>query len=68
MLAATGLIGSTLGPFIVGVLSDYLNPSLGDESLRYGIAVMAAAPLVGTAFIVAARISSVRAQACRLVE
>ncbi|MBT2135348.1 MFS transporter [Croceibacterium sp. LX-88] len=63
MLAAAGLIGSTLGPFIVGVLSDYLNPTLGEESLRYGIAAMAAAPLVGTAFIVAARISTGRAQA-----
>jgi MFS family permease len=58
MLAASGLIGSTIGPFIVGVLSDYLNPTLGDESLRYGIAVMAAAPLIGTAFVVAARASS----------
>jgi len=68
MLAATGLIGSTLGPFIVGVLSDLLKPSLGEESLRYGIAVMAAAPLVGTAFIVAAKLSTVRAQACTLAE
>ncbi|KRA82636.1 MFS transporter [Altererythrobacter sp. Root672] len=63
MLAAAGLIGSTLGPFIVGVLSDYLNPTLGEESLRYGIAAMAVAPLIGTAFIVAARVSTVRAQA-----
>lgn len=60
MLAAAGLIGSTLGPFIVGVLSDYLNPTLGEESLRYGIAAMAAAPLVGTAFISAAWVSAVR--------
>lgn len=63
MLAASGLIGSTLGPFIVGVLSDYLHPTLGEESLRYGIAFMAAAPLFGTAFIVAARSATVRAQA-----
>lgn len=62
MLAAAGLIGSTLGPFIVGVLSDYLHPTLGEESLRYGIAVMAAAPLVGTAFLVAARVATLRAQ------
>lgn len=65
MLAASGLVGSTLGPFIVGVLSDYLNPTLGEESLRYGIAVMAAAPIVGAAFIAAARTSTVRAQARR---
>src|SRR5690606_2726899 len=60
MLAASGLIGSTLGPFIVGILSDYLHPALGEQSLRYGIAVMAAAPLVGAAFIVAAMTATVR--------
>ena len=58
MLAASGLIGGTLGPFIVGVLSDYLKPTIGMESLRYGVAMMAAAPLVGTAFIVAAKRST----------
>jgi MFS family permease len=62
MLAASGLIGGTLGPFVVGVLSDYLHPTLGAESLRYGIAVMAAAPLVGTGFVVAARNSTMRSR------
>jgi predicted MFS family arabinose efflux permease len=31
------LIGLGLGPWLVGVLSDYLQPSLGVESLRYAL-------------------------------
>ncbi|MBN9507017.1 MAG: MFS transporter [Altererythrobacter sp.] len=66
MLASAGLIGSTLGPFIVGVLSDYLSAALGEESLRYGIAVMAAAPPIGTLFIFAAKRSAANGQALAL--
>jgi len=31
------IIGLGGGPFIIGVLSDYLEPSLGNESLRYAL-------------------------------
>ena len=31
------IIGFGLGPWSVGMLSDYLNPSLGAESLRYAM-------------------------------
>ncbi|AKH42890.1 MFS family permease [Altererythrobacter atlanticus] len=54
LLAATGLVGGTMGPFIVGLLSDLLAPRLGDESLRIAIAAMLATPVVATIFLVAA--------------
>jgi hypothetical protein len=47
VLTASGLLGGALAPSIVGVISDALQPSLGAEALRYGIAVMAPAPLLG---------------------
>ncbi len=34
------LIGMGLGPLLVGALSDALNPSLGDESLRYSLIIL----------------------------
>ncbi|HEX5419396.1 MAG TPA: MFS transporter [Gammaproteobacteria bacterium] len=34
------LIGLTLGPFIVGLISDALAPTAGADSLRYGLAVV----------------------------
>lgn len=54
MLAATGLIGGALGPFMVGVISDSLASELGRESLRYAIGAMAVTPLLATLFLVAA--------------
>ena len=60
MLAATGLIGGGLGPFIVGALSDMLAPQLGAESLRFGIASLIVTPLVSAAFLVVA----IRKSAC----
>jgi MFS family permease len=51
MLGATGLIGGGLGPFLVGVLSDFLQPSLGAESLHYALGLMIASPLLATLFI-----------------
>lgn len=55
MLAASGLIGSGLGPFIVGVLSDLLASSYGEASLRYAIAAMIPTPLVAFALMWLAR-------------
>ena len=54
LIAASGLIGGALGPFIVGALSDILAPSLGDESLRYAIAAMLVTPAIGTVLLLAA--------------
>ena len=51
MLAASGLIGGALGPFVVGVLSDRLTPQLGAEGLRYAMSAMIVVPLLATAFI-----------------
>ncbi len=44
LMLAVNLVGGGAGPLLVGMLSDYLAPSLGDDSLRYamvaGISVM----------------------------
>jgi len=54
MLAASGLVGGALGPFIVGALSDGLTPQLGAEGLRYALSAMIASPLLATVFLIAA--------------
>lgn len=41
-LLVINLIGLGLGPTLVGVLSDLLRPSLGSQSLRYAMLIMAA--------------------------
>jgi MFS family permease len=51
MLAASGLIGGALGPFVVGVLSDLLTPRLGTEGLRYAMSAMIMVPLLATVFM-----------------
>ncbi len=48
-LLAANLIGLGLGPQLVGVLSDLLRGSLGDESLRYGMLVVGVANLLAGA-------------------
>jgi len=37
LLFVISLIGLGLGPFLVGVLSDYLKPEYGEESLRIAL-------------------------------
>lgn len=62
MLAATGLIGGGLGPFLVGAISDVLAPQLGAESLRYAIASLVVTPLIAALFVlIAIRRSNERA-------
>jgi MFS family permease len=39
------LIGLGVGPFLVGVLSDYLAPTAGNDSLRYGLVLVGLANL-----------------------
>jgi MFS family permease len=51
MLAASGLVGSALGPFIVGVASDLLTPAYGSEGLRYAIATMIPTPAISLALL-----------------
>jgi len=51
LLAASGLIGSGLGPFIVGVTSDFLTPIYGDEGLRFAIAAMIPTPAIALALL-----------------
>ena len=40
MLFIQTLIGLGLGPFFVGVISDYLRPTAGDQSLAYGLVIV----------------------------
>jgi len=51
------MIGLGLGPWSVGVVSDYLEPTLGAESLRHAMLYLlpAATVLSGLLFILAAR-------------
>jgi predicted MFS family arabinose efflux permease len=51
LLAASGLIGSGLGPFIVGAASDILTPTYGDEGLRYAIGWMIPTPAIAFALL-----------------
>lgn len=51
LLAAAGLIGGSLGPFIVGSLSDLWADSAGAESLRQAMAVMLVMPALATLFL-----------------
>ena len=51
LLAASGLIGAGLGPFIVGVASDLLTPGYGSEGLRYAIAAMIPSPAIAVALL-----------------
>ena len=43
------LVGLGLGPLVIGIASDALAPSLGDESLRYAMAAGLTAVLLGGA-------------------
>ena len=39
LLFIINIIGLGLGPQLVGILSDVLNPEYGDESLRYALLI-----------------------------
>jgi hypothetical protein len=34
------LIGLGLGPLLAGAISDYLRPTMGNDSLRYGLVIV----------------------------
>lgn len=50
MLLIGNLIGLGLGPLAIGVLSDMLEPQLGEQSLRYALLIAPAASVVGAIF------------------
>ncbi|MDO9367330.1 MAG: MFS transporter [Sphingopyxis sp.] len=55
MLIAQNLMAFALGPLLIGVVSDALVPTHGDESLRYALALMLAAPLAASLMLWLAR-------------
>ena len=57
VLLIINLIGLAMGPPVVGALSDYLAPSFGDDSLRYGllIAVSVVTPWAALHYFLASR-------------
>lgn len=46
ILLMLNLIGMGLGPTLVGMLSDFLTPSLGNEALRYSLCVLVLSSLI----------------------
>ncbi len=50
------LIGLGLGPLIIGMLNDYLNPTFGDEAVRYSMTIISITTLWAAGhFMIAAR-------------
>ena len=55
MLIVQNLLAFALGPLIIGIVSDRLAPSFGQESLRYALALMLVAPLAASLMLWLAR-------------
>lgn len=55
MLVAAGLIGSSLGPLLVGAASDLLAAGSGRESLRHAMVLVTAAPPAAVALLLVSR-------------
>ncbi len=55
MLIVQNLLAFAIGPLIIGIASDTLTPHFGEESLRYALAVMLAAPVAASALLLMAR-------------
>jgi MFS family permease len=67
VLLLSNLIGLGLGPQIVGILSDILEPSVGTDSLRYAMLSMTAAALCAAYFFwMASRTVKNDLHTCRL--
>ena len=49
---STNLIGMGLGPLSAGYLSDYLQPSFGNDSLRYALTAVTSISLLSAAFFI----------------
>lgn len=55
-LLGQSLIGASLGPLLVGVISDHLAPSLGTQSLRYALCILSLSYVASAALLLAATI------------
>ena len=55
MLIVQNMLAFALGPLIIGLVSDGLAPVYGEESLRFALATMLAAPLAASLFLWVAR-------------
>ena len=59
VLFLQSMLGLGLGPYLVGLVSDLLTPTFGQESLRYGMAAVCLAMVGSVAlYILSARISA----------
>jgi MFS family permease len=55
LIFCASLLGQVCGPFMVGVLTDALQPTLGDSAIRYSLLIVAVTPvLAGLCFWAAA--------------
>lgn len=54
LLISAGLIGGSIGPTLVGYMSDTLAPHWGPESLRFALLCLCAVPLLASALFAAA--------------
>lgn len=48
MLIVQNLMAFAFGPLLIGIVSDALAPSYGEESLRYALALMLVAPVIAS--------------------
>ena len=56
LLLGLGLVGASLGPFLVGAVSDALHPHFGAQSLRYALMLACVTNLWAAAhFMIASR-------------
>lgn len=63
LLFCSAMFGQAIGPLIVGIMNDLLEPSLGDQAIRYSMLMIAStAVLGGIAFGMAGRFIAADAQ------
>lgn len=55
MLIVQNLLAFALGPLLIGLVSDALNPTYGEDALRYALATMLVAPLLASLLLLLAR-------------
>jgi len=53
-LFVLNILGLSLGPLLVGVISDMMSASMGVDSVRYGLLLMIVMTLIGSAFYIRA--------------
>jgi len=41
LVLASGLLGQIIGPLLIGMLNDHLQPSLGESAVRYSLLLVA---------------------------